>query len=157
MSSWGGYACVGAESIWEVSILATQCFCEPKTALKYKVYFLLKITTLDKQNVIALGLLKWFQILTEDLKKSTRTSLVVQWLRIHLPMQGTQVPFLVQEDFTCPRAAEPVHHSYCILEPVLCHKRSHRNEKPEHHNQEQPPLPATRATRESPAQPKLNK
>ena len=52
-----------------MSWLSTQCFCEPKTALKYKIYFLLKITTLDKQNVIALGLLKWFQIPTEDLKK----------------------------------------------------------------------------------------
>ena len=26
------------------------------------------------------------------------TSLVAQWLRIYLPMQGTQVRFLVQED-----------------------------------------------------------
>ena len=29
------------------------------------------------------------------------TSLVAQWLRIHLPMQGTQVQCLVQEDPTC--------------------------------------------------------
>ena len=29
------------------------------------------------------------------------TSLVVQCLRIHLPMQGTQVRSLVQEDPTC--------------------------------------------------------
>ena len=31
------------------------------------------------------------------LKNDIRTSLVVQWLRIHLPMQGTQVQFLVGE------------------------------------------------------------
>ena len=28
------------------------------------------------------------------------TSLVVQWIRLHLPMQGTQVQSLVQEDPT---------------------------------------------------------
>ena len=153
MSSWGSYACVGAESIWEVSILATQCFCEPKTALKYKVYFLLKITTLDKQNVIALGLLKWFQILTEDLKKSTRTSLVVQWLRIHLPMQGTQVSSLVWEDPTCHGATKPMHRNYwgrelqllkrACLERVLCSKRSHCT---------QPRVASLTSTRESPQQ-----
>ena len=37
-----------------------------------------------------------------DLFKSTfRASLVVQWLRIRLPMQGTWVQALVQEDPTC--------------------------------------------------------
>ena len=46
------------------------------------------------------------------------TSLVVQWLRICLPMQGTQVQSLVQEDPTCHRATKPVHHNYwaCTLE-----------------------------------------
>ena len=34
------------------------------------------------------------------------TSLVVQWLRIHLPMQGIQVPSLVQEDPTCSTTRE---------------------------------------------------
>ena len=40
------------------------------------------------------------------------TSLVVQWLGICLPMQGTRVPALVQEDPTCCRATMPVHHNY---------------------------------------------
>ena len=40
------------------------------------------------------------------------TSLVVQWLRIRLPMQGTQVQALVWEDPTCCRATKPVHHNY---------------------------------------------
>ena len=35
------------------------------------------------------------------------TSLVVQWIRIHLPMQGTQVRSLVREDLTCCRATKP--------------------------------------------------
>ena len=42
----------------------------------------------------------------------TGTSLVVQWLRICLPMQGTRVQALVQEDPTCHKATKPVHHNY---------------------------------------------
>ena len=47
-------------------------------------------------------------------------SLAVQWLRIHLPMQGTWVQALVQEDPTCRRATKPMHHNYwaCTLEPT---------------------------------------
>ena len=41
-----------------------------------------------------------------------KTLLVVQWLRIHLPMQGTQVRFLVWEDPTCCGATKPKHHNY---------------------------------------------
>ena len=40
------------------------------------------------------------------------TSLVAQWLRIRLPMQGTEVQSLVQEDPTCCRATKPVRHNY---------------------------------------------
>ena len=41
-----------------------------------------------------------------------RASVVVQWLRICLPMQGTRVRALVWEDPTCRRAARPVSHNY---------------------------------------------
>ncbi|KAJ8795227.1 hypothetical protein J1605_002851 [Eschrichtius robustus] len=46
---------------------------------------------------------------------------VAQWLRIHLPMQGTPVRALVREDPTCRGATKPVRHNYraCALEPVL--------------------------------------
>ena len=86
------------------------------------------------------------------------TSLVEQWLRIHLPMQGTRVRFLVWEDLTCCRATKLVRHNYwaCTLEPTshnywahvpqllkpahleptLRNKRSHCNEKPAHDNEE---------------------
>ena len=95
--------------------------------------------------------------LTEILKLS-RTSLVAQWIRIRLPMQGTQVRSLVQEDPTCRGATkpechnfwacalEPASHNYWVhvlqllkpacLEPVLRDKRSHCSEKPAHHNEE---------------------
>uniref|UniRef100_A0A8C0CCV2 EMAP like 1 n=1 Tax=Balaenoptera musculus TaxID=9771 RepID=A0A8C0CCV2_BALMU len=39
-------------------------------------------------------------------------SLVVQWLRICLPMQGTRVRSLVWEDPTCCGATKPVRHNY---------------------------------------------
>ena len=39
-------------------------------------------------------------------------SLVAQWLRIRLPMQGTRVQALVREDPTCLRATKPMRHSY---------------------------------------------
>ena len=41
-----------------------------------------------------------------------RASLVAQWLRIRLPMQGTRVRALVREDPTCCRATKPVSHNY---------------------------------------------
>ena len=116
-------------------------------------------------------------------RNSPWTSLVVQWLRICLPTQGTRVQALVHEDPTCCGAAkptchnywdcvlEPVHHNYralvpqllkpVCLEPVLRNKRSHHNEKPAHCNEEQPLLAATResprALMEDPMQPKINK
>ena len=40
------------------------------------------------------------------------TSLGVQWLRMHLPIQGTRVWFLAQEDPTGCRATKPVHRNY---------------------------------------------
>ena len=42
----------------------------------------------------------------------TGASLVAQWLRIHLPMQGTQVRSLVREDPTFRGAAKPERHNY---------------------------------------------
>ena len=51
---------------------------------------------------------------------SMGTSLVVQWLRILLPMQGARVQSLVQEDPTCCGTTKPVCHNYwaCALEPT---------------------------------------
>ncbi|KAJ8793186.1 hypothetical protein J1605_000181 [Eschrichtius robustus] len=54
-----------------------------------------------------------------DIKKNERdfpglpgASLVAQWLRVCLPMQGTRVRALDQEDPTCHGAAGPVSHNY---------------------------------------------
>ena len=91
-------------------------------------------------------------------RKISGASLVMQWLRIRLPMQETRVRALVREDPTCHGATKPVRHNYwaCVLEPashsywaclpqllkpmhlepMLRNKRSHRNEKPTHRNEE---------------------
>ena len=47
------------------------------------------------------------------------TSLMAQWLRICLPMQGTWVQALVWEDPTCRGAAKPMHHNYWAHVPKL--------------------------------------
>ena len=46
------------------------------------------------------------------IKDHTWASLVAQWLRICLPMQGTRVRALVWEDPTCHGATRPVSHNY---------------------------------------------
>ena len=48
----------------------------------------------------------------ENEKRRHRDSLVAQWLRICLPMQGTRVRALVWEDPTCHGATGPVSHNY---------------------------------------------
>ena len=45
-------------------------------------------------------------------KTILRASLVAQWLRIRLPVQGTRVRALVLEDPTCRRATKPESHNY---------------------------------------------
>ena len=67
-------------------------------------------------------------------------SILVQWLRICLSIQGTWVQrSLVQKIPHALEQIKPVCHYYQSLqaiEPVLCNKRSHCNEKPGHHNEE---------------------
>ena len=93
-------------------------------------------------------------------------------------MQGTRVRALVWEDLTCHGATKSMRHNYwaCALEseshnywahvlqllkPVLCNKRSHRNEEATHHNEEYPPLAATRekpaCSNKDPTRPKISK
>ena len=73
--------------------------------------------------------------------KNWGTSLVVHSLRICLPMQGTEAQSLSREDPTCHGATKSEHHnswSPCTLQSMLCNKRSHRSEKPIHHNWRSP-------------------
>ena len=47
-----------------------------------------------------------------EIKTKIGTSLVAQWFRIRLPMQGTRVRALAWEDPTCCGATKPVSHNY---------------------------------------------
>ena len=78
-------------------------------------------------------------------------SLVAQWLRICLPMQGTRVQALVWEDPTCSGATRPVSHNYwacasgaCAPQREAAITRGRDNERPAHRGESWPPLAATR-------------
>ena len=47
-----------------------------------------------------------------DQTQAPWASLVVQWLRIHLPIQGTWVRALVWKDPTCRGATKSMSHNY---------------------------------------------
>ena len=58
-------------------------------------------------------IIQWAKTNRKVLDRSgRRASLVAQWLRICLPMQGTWVRALVWEDPTCHGATRPVSHNY---------------------------------------------
>ena len=71
---------------------------------------------------------KILQAPPSDKKQLLGTSLVVQCLRIRLPLQGTQVQSLVWEDSTRRGATKPVRHNYGAHLPWGPCKRSY------HHN-----------------------
>ena len=96
----------------------------------------------------------WMELPLVFFKRFQGTSLVVQSLRICLPMLGTQVWSLVWEDSMCHRAAKPTSRNYwaCALEtqnhsywaimlqllkfrhldPELCNKRNHATKESLH-------------------------
>ena len=53
-----------------------------------------------------------YRIFQKTEKSGFRAFMVVQGLKICLPMQDMQVPFLVGEDCTCHGATKPVIHNY---------------------------------------------
>ena len=103
----------GGRLVWTRRVVRTR-LCSPKSMFE------------GPQNVTIYG--NWV------FKEANRTSLFVQWLRVRLPMQGTQVQSLVQEDSTCFGATTKA----CALVPTLCRKRSQCNEKPGHCSQRSP-------------------
>ena len=88
----------------------------------------------------------WLQSILQSYsnQNSMGASLVAQWLRIRLPMQGTRVQALVWEDPTCHGATKPTTTEPAHLEPVLRNKRGCDSERPAHRDEEWPPLATTR-------------
>ena len=76
-----------------------------------------------------------FYLLGHSFWKNFRTSLVIQWLRMHLSMQKTWVQSLVQEDTICCRATKPMYHNYWahalqLPKPTCSRARVLQREKP---------------------------
>ena len=60
-------------------------------------------------------------------QKPHPASFVVQWLRIHIAVQGTLVPSLVQEDPSCHGATKPM---CATTEAFVARARDLQQEKP---------------------------
>ena len=57
---------------------------------------------------------------------NNQASLVAQWLRVRLPMQGTRVRALAWEDPTCRGATRPVSHNYWACASGSCAPQQER-------------------------------
>ena len=93
-------------------------------------YWIFKKASFKKVNVISFLKNKHLQMYTLCIEKVLWTSLVVQWLRIHLSIRGTQTQPLVWEDSTCHVATKPVHCNYwslCTTWEAIVLKPAHRN------------------------------
>ena len=73
--------------------------------LNAKIKIFKKFRKEIEENIYVI--LEWVE---NSFKQDSGASLVVQWLRIQLAMQGTRVWPSVREDPTCCGAAKPVHH-----------------------------------------------
>ena len=78
------------------------------------------------------------------------TSLVVQWLRIHLPVQRTQVRSLTWEDSICHRATEPMCRNCWAGVPGACSLQQERPSQWEASAPQPKSSSPHTATRESP-------
>ena len=66
-----------------------------------------------RESYMFIGILQISEKKTSSTKEvRSRASLVAQWLRICLPVQGTWVRALVQEDPTCRGATKPARRNY---------------------------------------------
>ena len=62
--------------------------------------------------ISSLGFIYYFFQVCSLIVALIPASLTVQWIRIRLPVQGTQVQSLIQEESTCCRATKSTGHSY---------------------------------------------
>ena len=106
-----GVRCIMAPKVIHVLIPGT---CEYVTLYGKRDFSdVIKLKSLRWRNF--LGLTMWaLNVITSVLIRKAKggASLVAQWLRTCLPMQGTRVRALVWEDPTCHGAAGPVSHNY---------------------------------------------
>ena len=80
----------------------------------------------DLRNYLVHHLMLKMKKVNTRVKRLSRASLVAQWLRICLPMQGTRVQALVWEDPTCRGATRPVSHNYWDCASGACAPQQER-------------------------------
>ena len=68
------------------------------------------LTYEELQNLNKFAIIKQIELVVKN--SLPRALLVIQWLRIHIAMQGTLVRSLIQKDSTCCGATKPVGHHY---------------------------------------------
>ena len=68
------------------------------------------LTYEELQNLNKFAMIKQIELVVKN--SLPKASPVVQWLRIHLVMQGTLVPSLIQKDSTCRGATKLERHNY---------------------------------------------
>ena len=78
----------------------------------YSYFIFLRLNSLTLPLLPELSYTWFSPYKTRQKKANCGASLVAQWLRICLPMQGTRVQALVWEDPACRGAAGPVSHNY---------------------------------------------
>ena len=96
----------------------------------------------------------------ENKNTNSGTSLVVQWLRIRPPVQGTRVWALVWEEAACRGATKPMHHNYwaCALGPASHNYWSPRTWSPCSATREATAMRSPRTSmKSSPCSPQLEK
>ena len=68
------------------------------------------LTYEELQNLNKFAIIKQIELVVKN--SLPRALLVIQWLRIHIAMQGTLVRSLIQKDSTCRGATMLQHHNY---------------------------------------------
>ena len=124
----------------------------PKIIFSKEKYFSFSIYRLKQRNFYVFVLnsdflwLGFYYVTKDEHFLKIRASLVAQWLRVCLPVQGTRVRAQVWEDPTCRGATRPVSHNYGACASGAC---APQQERPAHRDEEWPPLAATGEDRKS--------
>ena len=116
--------------------------CGEERQYKWILYLIIKTIPWGHHCYCPISQMSVLQIPTK--KENQGASLVIQCLRIHLPMQEAWIQSLVWEDSIHPRATKPMYHNYWslwVLKPALCNKRSQNSKKPMYCNNRVVPAP----------------